>query len=101
MEFERYIRTSRLPQDGVIFKDTRALADRRASGTSSRRSLPHTRMRGSRRSSVPRPVVSSSRSACYALGAGFVPARKPGKLPWNTTAHTYDLEYGTDSLEVT
>jgi adenine phosphoribosyltransferase len=36
----------------------------------------------------------------YRLGAGFVPARKPGKLPWATTAVTYDLEYGTDSLEV-
>ena len=36
----------------------------------------------------------------YRLGAGFVPARKPGKLPWDTTAVTYDLEYGTDSLEV-
>ncbi len=36
----------------------------------------------------------------YTLGAGFVPARKPGKLPWNTTQVTYDLEYGTDTLEV-
>jgi len=36
----------------------------------------------------------------YTLGAGFVPARKPGKLPWDTTSVTYDLEYGTDSLEV-
>ena len=36
----------------------------------------------------------------YALGAGFVPARKPGKLPWETTSVQYELEYGTDSLEV-
>jgi adenine phosphoribosyltransferase len=36
----------------------------------------------------------------YNLGAGFVPARKPGKLPWKTTRHEYALEYGTDSLEV-
>jgi adenine phosphoribosyltransferase len=34
-----------------------------------------------------------------ALGAGFVPARKPGKLPWERAAETYDLEYGSDSLE--
>jgi adenine phosphoribosyltransferase len=34
-----------------------------------------------------------------ALGAGFVPARKPGKLPWERAAEAYDLEYGTDSLE--
>jgi adenine phosphoribosyltransferase len=34
-----------------------------------------------------------------ALGAGFVPARKPGKLPWDRAVETYDLEYGSDSLE--
>jgi adenine phosphoribosyltransferase len=33
------------------------------------------------------------------LGAGFVPARKPGKLPWDRATEAYDLEYGTDSLE--
>jgi adenine phosphoribosyltransferase len=36
----------------------------------------------------------------YELGCGFVPARKPGKLPWETITATYDLEYGTDSLQV-
>ena len=36
----------------------------------------------------------------YALGAGFIAARKPGKLPWETVEATYALEYGTDSLEV-
>ena len=34
------------------------------------------------------------------LGCGFVPARKPGKLPWKTVEATYDLEYGTDRLQV-
>jgi adenine phosphoribosyltransferase len=33
------------------------------------------------------------------LGAGFVPARKPGKLPWERVSETYELEYGTDALE--
>lgn len=36
----------------------------------------------------------------YALGAGFVPVRKPGKLPGKTVSETYELEYGTDTLEV-
>ena len=36
----------------------------------------------------------------YTLGAGFVPVRKPGKLPAATTRVSYSLEYGTDSLEV-
>ena len=34
------------------------------------------------------------------LGAGFVPIRKPGKLPWMTISESYALEYGTDQLEV-
>lgn len=36
----------------------------------------------------------------YALRAGFVPVRKPKKLPAETLRVTYDLEYGTDSLEM-
>jgi adenine phosphoribosyltransferase len=36
----------------------------------------------------------------YALGAGFVPVRKPKKLPAETVSVTYDLEYGTDTLEM-
>ncbi len=36
----------------------------------------------------------------YALGCGFVTARKPGKLPWTTVEASYDLEYGTDALQV-
>ncbi|NEO04491.1 adenine phosphoribosyltransferase [Moorena sp. SIO3I8] len=36
----------------------------------------------------------------YQLGAGFVPVRKPGKLPAPVYSAEYDLEYGTDKLEV-
>jgi adenine phosphoribosyltransferase len=36
----------------------------------------------------------------YALGAGFIPVRKPNKLPAKTLRETYQLEYGTDSLEI-
>lgn len=34
------------------------------------------------------------------LGAGFVPVRKPGKLPWAVVREEYDLEYGSDKLEM-
>ncbi len=34
------------------------------------------------------------------LGTGFVPIRKPKKLPWKTSRVTYELEYGTDALEI-
>jgi adenine phosphoribosyltransferase len=36
----------------------------------------------------------------YRLGAGFVPVRKPKKLPWKTAKVTYQLEYGSDTLEI-
>jgi adenine phosphoribosyltransferase len=36
----------------------------------------------------------------YALGSGFVPARKPGKLPWMKIKVEYSLEYGTDAIEM-
>ena len=36
----------------------------------------------------------------YALGVGFVPVRKPGKLPYETESYAYGLEYGTDVLEI-
>ncbi|MDR3592951.1 MAG: adenine phosphoribosyltransferase [Negativicutes bacterium] len=38
--------------------------------------------------------------AAYALGAGFVPVRKPGKLPARTVRREYSLEYGKDALEI-
>jgi adenine phosphoribosyltransferase len=39
-------------------------------------------------------------TVAFALGAGFVPVRKPHKLPAETESITYALEYGTDSLEI-
>ena len=36
----------------------------------------------------------------FELEAGFVPVRKPGKLPWKTTQIRYQLEYGSDGLEI-
>ncbi|OIP42068.1 adenine phosphoribosyltransferase [Candidatus Desantisbacteria bacterium CG2_30_40_21] len=36
----------------------------------------------------------------YKLGVGFIPVRKPGKLPYKTTSMSYSLEYGTDTIEV-
>jgi len=36
----------------------------------------------------------------YAIGAGFVPIRKPGKLPATVIGHDYELEYGSDRVEI-
>ena len=39
-------------------------------------------------------------AVAYKLGVGFVPARKPGKLPAQTVSAAYELEYGTDAIEM-
>lgn len=39
-------------------------------------------------------------AVAYSLNKGFIPVRKPGKLPAETVRQTYDLEYGTDSIEI-
>ncbi len=39
-------------------------------------------------------------AAADRLGVGFVPVRKPGKLPWETVTEPYELEYGVDAVEM-
>jgi adenine phosphoribosyltransferase len=39
-------------------------------------------------------------AVAHKIGAGFVPVRKKGKLPYKTISTTYELEYGTDTLEI-
>ena len=39
-------------------------------------------------------------AVAYKMGLGFIPARKPGKLPAQTVSAEYELEYGTDALEI-
>jgi adenine phosphoribosyltransferase len=38
-------------------------------------------------------------AVAHQMGVGFIPARKPGKLPWEAVRQSYQLEYGTDALE--
>jgi len=75
-------------QNGLLFRQVReALTDPfRASG------ITHVVGIEARGFILAAPVAVS-------LGAGFIPLRKPGKLPWKTVKHEYELEYGTDSLE--
>jgi len=103
VELERYIRDiPDFPRAGVLFKDiTPLLADPDGFG-----SAINTIATAYADAGVTKIIGAEARgfilggALAYALSAGFVPARKPGKLPWNTTTRTYDLEYGTDSLEV-
>lgn len=39
-------------------------------------------------------------AVAYALGVGFIPARKPGKLPSTVIEHEYDLEYGSSAVQI-
>jgi adenine phosphoribosyltransferase len=90
------------PEPGVSFKDlTPLLADARAFATAIDRLADPFVGRGvakvlgmeARGFAVAGPVA-------HRLGAGFVPVRKPNKLPWDTEIEPYELEYGTDHLEI-
>ncbi|MFN8532711.1 MAG: adenine phosphoribosyltransferase [Dehalococcoidia bacterium] len=90
------------PQPGIIFKDiTPVLADPQAFREAIRAMIEPWRLRG-----VDRVVGVESRGFIFGapialeLGAGFVPVRKVGKLPHETIAQEYTLEYGTATLEI-
>ena len=90
------------PKPGILFKDiTPLLQDSEALREAIERLTGHFRKRG-----VSKVIGIESRGYIFApaiaaaLGAGFVPVRKPGKLPWKTVSEEYVLEYGKDRLEI-
>lgn len=90
------------PKPGILFRDiTPLLADAAALKHTIRLFADHYRDRG-----IDVVGAAEARGFIFAaplaieLGVGFVPFRKPGKLPFERHTHRYDLEYGTDSLEV-
>lgn len=90
------------PKPGILFKDiTPLLAD--PGGLALAVELMAQPFRGRNIDVV---VGAESRGFIFgtavakALAVGFVPVRKPGKLPYRTRRHEYALEYGTDSLEI-
>jgi adenine phosphoribosyltransferase len=102
-ELEGFIRdVPDFPQPGILFKDiTPLLADPRAFSAAVEALVAPFAAAG-----VEKVVGIEARGfilaapVARALGAGFVPVRKPGKLPWQVASQSYDLEYGTDRLEV-
>jgi len=90
------------PQKGIIFKDiTTLLKDKDA--------LKYTidlMVDRYRNQDIHKIVGIESRgfifggAVAYLLGCGFVPARKPGKLPADTISESYTLEYGSNTLEL-
>lgn len=90
------------PKPGIVFKDiTPLLADAEAYALACGALAD-----GFRGVGISHVVAVESRGFLFgapvalALGAGIVPVRKPGKLPYRTTREEYALEYGTDALEM-
>jgi len=90
------------PQPGIIFKDiTPLLADKEMFKGVVEKVCSHWTDR-------PPDIVTAIEARGFipggavalGLGAGFVPIRKPGKLPWKTVSQEYQLEYGTDQLQI-
>lgn len=103
MQLEDFIRAvPNFPKPGILFRDiTPLLADPAALGETVRRLAEQYRGRH-----IDVVAAAEARGFIFAaplalaLGRGFVPVRKPGKLPYETHAQEYALEYGTDRLEV-
>jgi adenine phosphoribosyltransferase len=91
------------PKPGIVFKDlTPLLADVEAFAATVDALAAHARSVGP----VDAVVGIEARGFIFAaavahhMQAAFVPVRKPGKLPWKVVTEAYELEYGTDALEV-
>jgi adenine phosphoribosyltransferase len=90
------------PQEGVVFRDiTPLLADPVAFSTVVDTVVVHFG-----RGNVDKVVGIEARGfivaapVAYHFNAGFVPVRKAGKLPWEAETESYELEYGTETLEI-
>jgi len=90
------------PKPGIVFKDITPLVGSSAGLRAAVAELA-ARCRGRRPTKI---VGVESRGFIFGaaladrLGVGFVPVRKPGKLPWKVRRERYALEYGTDAVEI-
>ncbi len=102
-KLEEYIRdVPDFPQKGIIFKDiTTLLKDKEGL----KRAVDEL-YKVVKDMEIDKVVGVESRGfifspiLAYKLGVGFVPVRKPGKLPAEVISESYELEYGTDTLEI-
>ncbi len=90
------------PEPGVVFKDiTPVLGDGNAlSILVDALAEPHKQSGVTKVAGIEARGFTLATPVADRLGAGFIPVRKPGKLPHETMREDYDLEYGTDALEV-
>ncbi|HKX75790.1 MAG TPA: adenine phosphoribosyltransferase [Acidimicrobiia bacterium] len=90
------------PEPGIVFKDiTPVLADAIALSTLIAELAEPFAERGiTKVAGIEARGFTLAAPVATTLEAGFIPLRKPGKLPWKTLAEAYKLEYGTDALEM-
>ena len=89
------------PKPGIVFKDiTPLLADATAFRTMIEALVAPNRGRVDLVLGIESRGFIIGAAAALALGTGIAIVRKPGKLPYRTHRATYDLEYGTDTLEI-
>lgn len=103
MQFERLIRTiPDHPKPGIMFRDiTTLLGDAAAFRTAvDRMTAPFADARVEKVVGIEARGFILGGAVAHQLSAGFVPARKRGKLPWRAIAQDYALEYGADALEM-
>lgn len=102
LEFQNSIKSIQdYPKPGILFRDvTSLLEDLKAYALSIELLVERYKMRVSPKWSAPKRVASCLARRLRWAGRWFVPVRKPRKLPRETIAETYELEYGTDQLEI-
>ncbi|HET7436640.1 MAG TPA: adenine phosphoribosyltransferase [Thermoanaerobaculia bacterium] len=90
------------PKPGILFKDiTPLLRSAEALGTACRLlAEPFTNERITQVAAIESRGFIFGSIVAQQLNAGFVPIRKPNKLPWAKRRHEYVLEYGSDALEI-
>lgn len=90
------------PEKGVVFKDiTPVLADPTAFGSLiDQMSEPFADAGITKVAGIEARGFTLATPVADRIGAGFIPLRKPGKLPYETVKEEYELEYGMDALEV-
>ena len=90
------------PEEGVVFKDiTPVLADPAAfAALIDAMSEPYADKGITKVAGIEARGFTLATPVADRIGAGFIPLRKPGKLPYETVKEEYELEYGIDALEV-
>jgi adenine phosphoribosyltransferase len=90
------------PEPGIVFKDiTPVLADGKAfAALVDALAEPFRDIGVNKVAGIEARGFTLATPVAERLGAGFIPVRKPGKLPYETVREDYSLEYGTDSLEI-